>query len=436
MTCARIMTALALTLTAAIAVELAVRRERPAPVRRNVAPEPERDAGLERRAHNISFDNLPLEEALARLARSANAQIHVSRWSDNDMYAGAIDRRAPITLTLRDISLRGALKAVLQQLKLPPESYHVEDGIIIITADPPAPVSVYDIRDLVDPPTKAIILNPDYDPTIPGSHNVQYAVPAPVAEMKLGFLLNAIADTSVTYPDVTDNDILNETRIPGVWVTNASPQRDLRYRQLLAQLRQSIGSHAALPPCDSAPETLERRLPELHIEKMPMAQAIDLLREKYQANIRVAWDELAQLGFEIGPETPITLHRFSISLDEALKACATEGNESMNIREDGELITLGFGGDEFHRETVRIYDIRDLLRSGGSERSADSIIQQIKSEIHLETWEFSGTIRQWGGRLFISHDYRTHRDIEALLKRLRTSATSRPLNSESQPSSQ
>ena len=110
-------------------------------------------ANLEQRIPELNLESATLESAIESIRQSTRANIIVY-W--NDLAAAGVHRDAPVKLHLWDVTLDGALGAVLAVSGgSPPGMRAVQDGMIVIAAperlrDGSNAVHVYDVRDLVE----------------------------------------------------------------------------------------------------------------------------------------------------------------------------------------------------------------------------------------------------------------------------------------------
>lgn len=88
----------------------------------------------------LQFIESPLEEVMAQLGNSVGIDIHIDREA---LGAEGITVDEPVTITLKNnVSLRSALNLILKPFHL---SFVVEDEVLKITQQPPAPVATSDI---------------------------------------------------------------------------------------------------------------------------------------------------------------------------------------------------------------------------------------------------------------------------------------------------
>jgi hypothetical protein len=210
---------------------------------------------------------------------------------------------------------------------------------------------------------------------------------------------------------------------------------------------------ATAPAASADDDTLDRRLPEVRFDGVPLEKAIDSFREQLRANLVVNWDAMHQAGIE--KSTPIKLHLWDVSLRQALAVLiiqASDGKAAISYQIDDNIVTISntmFDRFAYAREPVKLYDIRDLLaasierrkaaapppRAGqdalfdqsqpaqNSEREeADELCHLIITMIDRDSWADNGgdgSVRSWSGRLFVSNSPTIQRHVAEFLARLR-----------------
>lgn len=104
----------------------------------------------------LEFNGTPLEEIVAYLRDEYKIEIQIDRQPLEEL---GVDVSHPISVSLRNISLRSALNLMLKQLEM---TYVISNEVLLLTtqeeADQRLIVCVYPVRDLIDPlyqPTKA-----------------------------------------------------------------------------------------------------------------------------------------------------------------------------------------------------------------------------------------------------------------------------------------
>ncbi|HWE97021.1 MAG TPA: hypothetical protein VG269_23870 [Tepidisphaeraceae bacterium] len=215
----------------------------------------------------------------------------------------------------------------------------------------------------------------------------------------------------------------------------------------------SAAQPTTAPAASTETDTLDRRLPELRLDGVPLEKAIDSLREQLRANLVVNWDAMHRAGIE--RSTPIKLHLWDVSLRQALAVLivqASDGKTAISYQIDDNIVTISndeFDRFAFAREPVKVYDIRDLLAAAIARRKsaappaqgqpdqlfnsgpapysereeADDLCHLIIAMIDRDSWADNGgdgSIRSWSGRVFVSNSPTVQRHVAEFLARLRT----------------
>jgi hypothetical protein len=124
---------------------------------------------LERRIPEVRFDAVALSDALDFIRDAAGINVRVD-WKV--LENAGVDKAAPVTFRLRNITVRKALDMVLREVGAGTKlAFEVEDNVLLVTtqeeADRILVTEVYDIRDLLftpldagDPPALEMQLEP------------------------------------------------------------------------------------------------------------------------------------------------------------------------------------------------------------------------------------------------------------------------------------
>lgn len=208
-----------------------------------------------------------------------------------------------------------------------------------------------------------------------------------------------------------------------------------------------------------AESTLQKQLPELRFDGVPLVDVIEFLRDTTQANIFVNWSAIEGAG--IDKNTPITTRlknvRFAKVLGIVLDS-AGGGIIRLGYTIDDGVITISTQEDLAKNVSTRTYDIRDLLinitnfqaptftpSSGGEgggggnifntgqggqndqEGERDTIVEQITQlitdTIATDTWKVNGglvgAVQELGGQLIVTQTPENQTAIGNLLEKLR-----------------
>jgi hypothetical protein len=109
---------------------------------------------------------------------------------------------------------------------------------------------------------------------------------------------------------------------------------------------------------------LDRIVAEVNFSATPIGEAIEFLRRKTRADIRVKWGELESAG--VDRHAPINLRVANLPLRRVLELVCDEAGGAtviLDAREhDGEIV-LSTTEDNSRDAQVRLYDVQDLLQA-------------------------------------------------------------------------
>ena len=183
---------------------------------------------------------------------------------------------------------------------------------------------------------------------------------------------------------------------------------------------------------------LDRAIPEVRFEGVPLSDAIDFMRDVTGANILVDWRALSRA--KVDKNAPVTVRVQGVSFEKALATIlqSIDSDPALGfVVQDGViLITTQLELDK--NVGIKVYDIRDLIvgapdfrfQDGGvkaepqdkdlHERLAQDVINVIKETIAPETWKGgTGSIRYLAGQLIVTATPQRQADVEKLINQLR-----------------
>lgn len=208
---------------------------------------------------------------------------------------------------------------------------------------------------------------------------------------------------------------------------------------------------------------LERKLPELKFDGVPLADVMEFLRDVSSANIIVVWRALETAGIDKNALVTARLRdvKFSKALDTILSDVGG-GTVRLGYTVDEGVITISTEEDLATNVSTNVYDIRDLivnvedfdqppnfqiqgtqagrggggggggLFGGGAQQQqslntrqdlVDSIIQLIQDTVARDSWRDNGgnigAIRELGGQLIVTQTPENQRQLVRLLEQLR-----------------
>ena len=286
-----------------------------------------RDRGVfDRRIDEVRLEGVPLREAVQVLRAKSGANIAV-RWRllKREDEGEGTRTDGPVEVTLRDVTLGDALRAVARTSD-PPLQYGFENGVVVISGagdmDVPTAAGVYDVRDLLPPgelpglarrAPAAGLFGSTRAPQAGGLFGGGQAAfrPDKMQDLLVALMLHAWGDS-------------HYAAWGGRVVLVATPERHRRVAALLRALRTAAPATPASQPSgrpDTAPaqpdgtEALDRRVRELRMEGLTPDAALEQLRIAYNANIVVRW---AELMFVDRTAPAVHLRLSNVKLSQAL----------------------------------------------------------------------------------------------------------------------
>ena len=106
---------------------------------------------------------------------------------------------------------------------------------------------------------------------------------------------------------------------------------------------------------------LNRTVPDLKMTGVPVADAIDSLRDLTGANLHVNWRALEEQG--IGKDTPVNVHVRSVTIEKALNLILSEAGagDKLAYYVDQGVIEITTREVADRQMVMRVYPIDDLL---------------------------------------------------------------------------
>jgi len=413
-------------------------------------PAPAGDAGLTRRVERISFNGISRREALERLRVLAHLTNVVLELPANQP-GYDFGMEVPVMLDLQNVTVETALRLIFGGRV---DSSAVGGDTIVLTCEGGGigPHHVYDVHDLVAPPTAASLPTPPgyyhtpptYRPDddwygIDGIHSHPHDIILPPGEETA---LASTVDEDLRFSfdasgvDNGEGLIPEGQLLPGRLIGSVSPEVNRRIAAVLEQLRHPLELYAPRAPAESV---LGRRLPSFTLATLPLDQAIERLR-------KISGAEIALLAR--GPDgvdlskAPAPLENADSSLGEVLTSVVRRvpgvlGNIPEVSEIDG-LVCVDLAGGRYHYDgELRVYDVRHLLAhhngwlsapqplpDGGSpapsaeQWEADSLMRCIYLDYRTGNWMAEGSVRPgngvmryWHGRLMLLNDPESQRQV-------------------------
>jgi hypothetical protein len=192
---------------------------------------------------------------------------------------------------------------------------------------------------------------------------------------------------------------------------------------LVAAARWNAGG----APQTAAPAAsiLERRIASIHLHGVPAKKAFEKVQEQAGIKLRPNWPALAARDVLSGNE--IWLDLDDVPLGQVMQALTVQLRDyraAAGFETQGDSILIAPDADLPH--TVRIYDVRDLLKEASTIPPSNEIATAISFQLEPRFWECGVVVsaqKKWlheqAGRLIVLQSSVVHRQIAELLNALR-----------------
>ena len=370
-------------------------------------------ATLGKRLPRAEFDRVNLGDAIQFLRDRGGLSIDV-RWED--LRGTGVGERTPVTLRLTDATVGEALRTVLQAAERPrPLDYMIRNGTIVVSfragLEWQQVLRIYDIRDL---------------------HVRQPEVTAALLEfMQVALFPRGWAGT---WRQVGEFD--------GRLVARLGPLDHRSLERMLSVLRGRGADLRALPRAQASSAVrrarlieerpskahahtvaeLSKRLPHAQFPGIGIGDAIQFFRDVMNVNIHAKWEALR--AAQIDEKTPVNIRLQNVTLREAIDKTIQDVGGPNPWRwtiSDG-VITISTEDDIVRRTVYRVYDVSDLMATGGKQgRRPRDLVEAVAAGVGPPCNRFRSLCRVFviGGRLVAALPVTRHRDVDAILAALR-----------------
>ena len=127
-------------------------------------------------------------------------------------------------------------------------------------------------------------------------------------------------------------------------------------------LLMMIGFASPALAVDSARVALGRKVPQMNLNGVPLADAIDFIRDLTSANLHINWKAIEATG--VGKDTQVNLRVRNIRLDKVLTLILNEasgGSELLTYYVDGGVIEVTTREEADKQMFTKVYPIQDLI---------------------------------------------------------------------------
>ncbi len=364
----------------------------------------------------IAFNDAPLADVIAYLREVFNVAIVIDRRALDDVGLGS---DTPVTVSLKGISLRSALRLILGELDL---TYVVRDEVLKITtpeeAENELDTRLYDVADLA------------------------YEGKPPVLERESKSRFTMVLDmiSSTIAPDTWGEVGGAGSMTPyDPWRMVAISQTDEVHAQIEALLATIRRGRKATPKADNsvglradgeldwkASERIQQALGvevSLDFVDAPLSEVAAFIEQQYRIPVIIDRRALDDCG--LGSDTPVTISVSGVSLRSGLRLLLKELDLTYTIENEVLKITTPEAA-EYELE-IRVYPVHDFLdkqpgtmqanRSAGNLRALSKLLT---SSIAPDSWDIVGgagtaeVVVPWG-LLIVSQVHEVHVQTAGLL---------------------
>ncbi|MGB7158440.1 MAG: M56 family metallopeptidase [Tepidisphaeraceae bacterium] len=188
------------------------------------------------------------------------------------------------------------------------------------------------------------------------------------------------------------------------------------------------------PPVDPAMKAvLDKKLPEVKFEGIPLTDVIDALRDVTSSNIFVNWRAIEAAGIDRG--APVSLNLRDVAFKDVLALVLKEQGGGLAYRIENGVITIDAPDRALPptKLVIRAYDVGDLAtdytREGQPSRSVNDLGLVILSNVEPNSWiknGGTGSISVFASKIIITASESVHADVQKLLKILRETPATQP----------
>lgn len=407
-------------------------------VRRPAAPMPPPDGPppsfaereLERTIARVDMTDVPFDRAVQDVRTLTRAEIAVD---DKALEEDGFDRTTPMTMHGTDVLLWQMLDRISAAAPSHPLGFEIVNGRIVLTTESRLEAHRtarwYDVRDVLLSPTP-IPTGPTYSLLAPPT-DVQLAWEKDRAESLVRLIEDEIAPDSWRDNGGSIGSIgylAGRLLVVQTWANHHAVQQALRELRRPLPLAppvpekrwSEIRKQWIVPGTEATLEAaIEKPIAEIDFHDIPFDDAIEELRQRSGANIRVSRGSLPA-------NTSVSLHLRSVSLSTALDALFAEpiAGVAMGYTVNDGIVVISTREAAEKNVVTRMYDVRDLAPTGqaSSEERLELLTRLIEDSVSPDTWKDNGGnvgyIRAWGGWLLVGQTWpnqaRTARVLETL----------------------
>jgi hypothetical protein len=367
---------------------------------------------LQRVAPEVAHDRTPLYAALDALLKPLGASVH-TYWQV--LEDAGIERDTPVWVRVENLPVGRVLRLILDEVGLDVAlGFEIRDGVLLVSTredlDRGVETYVHRIDDLLGAFGRG-------RPDMPSQ-------PEAVAEELAGVILETVVPDSWAI-----NGGLGTLEVLGSsLVVQNSPRVGREVEEFLRALRAvSPGGFARATPRMTPPaadETiraaLDRRVPGLAFDNVPIAKVIDRLHRLLSVSVYVPWG-LWQESCGLQPKTTVTARLADVSAVTVIRQVFAPfaKDDALFIGPDDGVLLIWPRAARFPPMVVHVYQVGDLLSAPAMPERLRDIIHQV---IEPGSWAENaglGTIACFGDRLIVRNTETVQQEVRALLTHIR-----------------
>ena len=424
---------------------------------------------MQQRIDVVFFDQ-PLKDVVTSLGTKLNVPFYIDERALTEV---GMDSNTPVNIDLRNIKAEVAMRLLMKSLQL---TWLVRNDMVLVTtpeaAEQELEVRIYQCQDFLD------IASSSQDQggmnvgggmggfqNVPpgrirgeGFRNGQSGgsdgrLPAP--RLPYPQVYNASSDGDSRHRDKTLQDLIK--LIPhvieplswedrggsgtigslsgGILVISATSRVHTEVGQLLQKLRMAkkVGPNAAITYSSEISvieQKMQQRIDVVFFDQ-PLKDVLDALGD----NLNVAFyiDERALTEVGLDTNTPVNINFRNIKADVALRLIMNSLSLTWLIRDDLVLVTTPEAAEQ--ELVLRVYPCPDFLESidqssrrGRRKKGLGNLIAVIQNKISADSWADvggTGVIVEYGAVLVVTQLPSIHREVESMLRGLRTAKKSK-----------
>jgi type II secretory pathway component GspD/PulD (secretin) len=184
-----------------------------------------------------------------------------------------------------------------------------------------------------------------------------------------------------------------------------------------------VQSAAAQAADEQTAAKLQRSMPEIKFDNVPLKDALDFFRDVTQVDFFIDAKGLEAAG--VDASATVTLNARNLPAEQALALLLRSASPNVGYTIDGGVVYVSARDEVAQKVITRVYPVAGLENPGGRA----TLEQLIRDTVAPETWRESGgstgVIVRYGGKLVVTTTEPNHREVKKLLDLLQDEAKGR-----------